>query len=119
MNSNIQTEPDGTKVVKFTLAYKDVAKGWVKRAFHPVKKHLEMRDSYFDPTLPRWIPPQGNKSLVPGKGTPTIVFMDLHAMKQRGVGYGELKTAKICEVHDLDSALHLESNCIALPFLTA
>ncbi len=108
MISNTIAEPDGTKVVKLSLSYKEMANGWVKRAYHPTRKHLEMRDSHFESGFPRWIQPHGSRPLVSGKGIPTIVYLDLNAMKQLGIGYGTLRTAKICEVHDLDSALHLK-----------
>ena len=110
MNLNVTTEADGTKVVEFSFTYSgsdsNAPSGWVKRAYHPVKKHFEMRDSQFDANLPRWV--QTEVPLVPGRGSPTIVFMDLVAMNSLGIGQGEMRTAKICAVHDLDSALHLK-----------
>lgn len=107
MSYTIHTKDDGTKVIHLKISYtKNNSVGWVKRAFHPEKKHFEMRDSYFDGNLPRWIK-QGIE-LVEGKGTPTIAYFDMHCMKALGVKSGELRSVKICSVHDLDSALHLE-----------
>ena len=108
MNPIIRTEKDGTKVVELSLTYDaNGSTGWVIRAFHPGRKCFEWRNSYFDDNLPRWMKHDGIQ-LVPGKGTPTIAYMDMMAMRMLGIRYGELRTAKICAVHDLDSALHLE-----------
>ena len=104
---DVYVEDDGTRVLKFGFTYSEKASGWVIRAFHPGTKHFEFRDSYFDDDLPRWIVNKGT-SLVKGKGTPTIAFMDMFAMKRLGVQYGELRTAIICSVHDFESVLQLE-----------
>ena len=103
---DIHIEQDGTKVIKFGFTHDNGASGWVIRSFHPEKKHLEFRDSYFDDKLPRLMRHDGE--MIEGKGTPAIAYMDMLAMRRLGVGYGELRTATICSVHDLDSALQLE-----------
>jgi len=108
MGQSFYTEDDGTKVYNFKVTYEENnSVGWVERAFHPEKKHFEMRDSYFDGHLPRWMKQDGIE-LVKGKGTPTIAYLDMHCMRALGVKSGELRTLKICSVHDLDSTLHLE-----------
>jgi hypothetical protein len=108
MEQSFHTEDDGTKVYSFKVTYEENnSVGWFVRAFHPEKKHFEMRDSYFDGHLPRWIKHDGVE-LVEGKGMPTVAYFDMHCMRALGVKSGELRTLKICSVHDLDSALHLE-----------
>jgi hypothetical protein len=108
MNSDIITEPNGTKVITTSIAFgkNPVCNGKIIRAYNKEYEVYEMRYSYFDECLPKWVK-DVPVPLVAGKGIPTILYFDLYSMKRLGADEHGVKTVVIFDMHDPESAFHL------------
>lgn len=108
---NYEVKEDGTRVQKLTVGYDNASRGEFELAYHPVKKHFEFRNIILDRDLPRWIEIDGLPPLEEGKGSPLIVVVAVSFMKSMGVAAGELKTATMCNIQDLETVFEIESLC--------
>lgn len=109
--TNYEVKEDGTRVQKLTVGYDNASRGEFELAYHPLKKHFEFRNVILDRDLPRWIEIDGVPPLAEGKGSPLIVVVAISFMKSMGVAAGELKTATMRNIQDLETVLEAESFC--------
>lgn len=106
MKERLQEEADGTQVYLSALAFANGSEAWSVRAFNASRKQYQMRDAYYDIGVPRWIR-HVPIPLVSGKGIPTIMYLDLLAMRKLGITSGSIKQAMIFQVHHLESVLQM------------
>ena len=110
-SKNYEVKEDGTRVQKLTVGHNNVSRAEVELAYKPLIRHFEFRKVIFDRDIPRWIEIDGLPPLVEGKGSPLIVVVGISFMKSVGLAAGELKTAKMCSIQDLETVLDLEALC--------
>lgn len=106
MRKQLQIEADGTKVYLSALQFSNGTEAWSIRAFAADRAQYQMRDAYYDIGVPRWIR-HVPIPLVSGKGIPTIMYLDLLAMRELGISNGSIKEAIIYQVHHLESVLQM------------
>jgi hypothetical protein len=82
--------------------------GHVWRRFDPISMQWVMLEAFFDRDLPRWVATQ--PSLVPGKGTPLVAYLDLRQMKAFGIRAGTLRSAKLSTIQNVEAICQLEAN---------
>ena len=79
MDATIIEQEDGRKLTNLNFNF-ETHSGYIIRAYNKEKKEYHIIDSYFDIGLPRWIK-TGGVDLLEGKGTPSVLYCDMYAMK--------------------------------------
>ncbi|MEM0996472.1 MAG: hypothetical protein AAGN35_05310 [Bacteroidota bacterium] len=100
--------PDGTRIERLGYHHENGADAWFIRGYHPERREYQMIDSHFDPEFPRWIR-EAAVPLVPGKGVPTALYMEIVLWKKLKVPANELRQITIQRVHDWESVFHLHA----------
>jgi hypothetical protein len=96
---------DGTVITNVVAP--NGATGRVERRYDPASKQWVMVEAFFDKEMPRWI--KGSTSMVEGKGTPLIAFLDMRLMKTSGVAYGALTSTKLSTIQNVEAICQLEA----------
>ncbi len=84
----------------------DNKSGYFVRIYDPAKRELVIRGAS-RVTLPKWI--HEGIPLVPGKGTPTQLYITLRQMREQGVPYGGLRSAYVPHVGNARSKIDLDA----------
>ncbi len=107
IRDQLQTTPDGKKVIKTFIDTPDGKSGWVERAYDPATKSLEMRNAFLE-DLPKWVN-EGGPNLDAAKGTPTVTYLTIRQMKLLGIDYGGLKKVKMSTIQNVRAVIEFNA----------